>query len=97
MPRRLRRRVPGSQSQRRTGRFLADPTLELRDSNGTLIRKNNNWRDSQAVEIEETSIPPTHELGAAIVTSVGSGNYTVILRGHNDTTGVAVVEVYNLR
>ena len=78
---------------------LADPTLELRDANGTLVRSNDNWREGgQEAEIIATGIPPTNDLESAIV-SMLSGNgaaYTAILRGSNGTTGVAVVEVYAL-
>jgi hypothetical protein len=76
---------------------LANPTLELRDGNGSLIRANNNWRDSQEAEIQDTTIPPSNNLESAIVASVAKGNYTAILRGAGNTTGVAVVEVYNLQ
>ncbi|HEV2840963.1 MAG TPA: SBBP repeat-containing protein [Chthoniobacterales bacterium] len=75
---------------------LADPTLELRNGNGSLIRDNDNWRDSQEEEIQNTTIPPSHDLEAAIIETVPNGNYTAVLRGENNTSGVAVVEVYNL-
>lgn len=77
---------------------LADPTLELRDGNGTLVRANDNWRSDQEAEIIATGIPPTNDLESAIVSQL-SGNgaaYTAIVRGAEATTGVAVVEVYAL-
>src|SRR5206468_9776000 len=40
---------------------LADPTLELRDANGALIRANDNWRSDQEAEIIATGIPPTND------------------------------------
>ncbi|HWM26633.1 MAG TPA: hypothetical protein VNP98_17590 [Chthoniobacterales bacterium] len=52
--------------------------------------------DSQEEEIENTTIPPSHDLEAAIIATVPNGNYTAVLRGRNNSTGVAVVEVYNL-
>jgi hypothetical protein len=75
---------------------LADPTLELRDGNGVLVRANDNWRDSQEAEISATSIPPTSNAEAAIVMDLLPSNYTAIVRGRNDTTGTALVEVYHL-
>jgi len=75
---------------------LADPTLELRDGNGTLLANNNNWRDSQEAEIQATGIPPTNDLESAIVQNLNAGNYTAIVRGVNNTTGIAVVEAYAL-
>jgi hypothetical protein len=75
---------------------LADPTLELRDGNGTLLAANDNWRSDQEAEIIATTIPPSNELESAIVRNLAPGNYTAIVRGANNTTGVAVVEAYNL-
>jgi hypothetical protein len=75
---------------------LADPTLELRDGNGALLASNDNWRSDQEAEIIATTIPPTNELESAIVRNLAPGNYTAIVRGVNGTTGVAVVEAYDL-
>jgi plastocyanin len=76
---------------------LADPTLELRDGNGELVRSNNNWKDSQQADIQATGIPPQHDLEAAIIATVPPGPYTAIVAGNNGTTGVALVEVYHLQ
>jgi hypothetical protein len=77
---------------------LADPTLELRDGNGGLVRSNDNWRSDQEAEIIATGIPPTNNLESAIVATLPANGaaYTAIVRGANGTTGVAVVEVYAL-
>ena len=75
---------------------LADPTLELHDGNGALIASNDNWRSNQEAEIIATGIPPTNEMESAIVRNLAPGNYTAIVRGVNSTTGIAVVEAYNL-
>jgi hypothetical protein len=75
---------------------LADPTLELRDGNGGLIDSNDNWRSDHEQEIIATTVPPTNDMESAIVRNLAPGNYTAIVRGVNDTTGVAVVEAYNL-
>lgn len=75
---------------------LTDPTLELRDRNGTLVQTNDNWRDTQQTEIIATSLAPPDEAEAAIVADLLPTNYTAIVRGQNNTTGVALVEVYHL-
>jgi hypothetical protein len=75
---------------------LGDPTLELRNGNGALIASNDNWRSDQEEEITATTIPPSNDLESAIVRSLAPGNYTAIVRGVNDTTGVALIEVYGL-
>jgi hypothetical protein len=75
---------------------LQDATLELVDSNGARI-SNDNWRATQEAEIIATTVPPTNDREAAIVATLVPGNYTAILRGKDDTTGVAVVEGYNLQ
>jgi hypothetical protein len=78
---------------------LADPTLELRDSNGGLIRSNDNWRNDQEAEIIATGIPPSNDLESAIVATLPAEGaaYTAIVRGANNATGIALVEVYGLR
>ena len=75
---------------------LADPTLELRSSDGTLIASNDNWRSDQEAEIIATGIAPPHDLESAIVRQLPPGLYTAIVRSVNDTTGIALVEVYSL-
>jgi hypothetical protein len=75
---------------------LSDPTLELRDGNGALIDSNDNWRSDHESEIVATTIPPSNDLESAIVRNLAPGNYTAIVRGLNDATGVAVVEAYAL-
>lgn len=77
---------------------LQDPILELRDGNGALVRSNDNWRSDQQAEIIATTIPPTNDLESAIVATLPSNgaSYTAIVRGLNNTTGIAVVEVYGL-
>jgi hypothetical protein len=76
---------------------LADPMLELHDSNGATLASNDNWRDTQEAEIIATTIPPTDDLESAIVATLAPGAYTAIVSGVNDTTGVGLVEAYNLQ
>jgi autotransporter-associated beta strand protein len=76
---------------------LTDPTLELRDSAGGLIFSNDNWMDSpQAQQIMDSGIPPSNDLEAAIVATLAAGSYTAVMRGAGNTTGIGVVEVYDL-
>lgn len=76
---------------------LADPILELHDSNGNTLETNDNWKDSpERMAIEATGIPPSHDLESAILKPVSPAGYTAVLRGKNGT-GIAVVEIYNLR
>ena len=75
---------------------LADPTLELHDGNGALIRSNDNWKETQQTDIEATDLAPTNDLESAIFQTLAPGAYTAIVRGSGDLTGVALVEVYRL-
>jgi hypothetical protein len=75
---------------------LQDPTLELVDSNGNRI-SNDNWRATQATDIIATTIPPANDKEAAIVATLVPGAYTAIVRGANNTTGIALIEAYNLQ
>ncbi len=76
---------------------LADPTLDLYDSNGVLIRSDDNWRDAQESLIQSTGLAPTNDLESAIIRSLTPGRYTAVVRGKDGGTGVALVEVYNLQ
>ena len=75
---------------------LQDPTLDLVNSDGGVIRSNNNWKDSQQAEIEAVGLQPSDDRESALVQALAPGNYTAIVRGVGDTTGVALVEVYNI-
>jgi hypothetical protein len=84
---------------------LADPTLQLYDSNETLIASNDNWQHTiiggvitrnQAVDIRNSGYAPTDPRESAIIATLPPGNYTAIVRGVNNTTGVGLVEVYDL-
>jgi hypothetical protein len=75
---------------------LQDPTLELHDSTGAIILSNDNWQDTQAVEIQATGIAPGDPHESAIVATLDPGSYTAVMRGVNNTTGVGLVEAYDL-
>lgn len=75
---------------------LADPTLELYDGNGVLLRSNDNWRSDQSAEIAATMLAPVNDSEAAIVATLSPAPYTAIVRGANDSVGVALVEIYAL-
>ena len=81
---------------------LADPTLEVHDASGTAVAINDNWKtasdgSSQQAVIEATTIPPANDLESALVQTLPPGNYTAVVRGQNNTEGVALVEIYNLQ
>jgi sugar lactone lactonase YvrE len=76
---------------------LQDPTLTLADSNGVTLFTNDNWAATQQAEIISTGIAPTDSREAAIVATLGAGSYTAVVRGTNQTTGDALVEVYVLQ
>ena len=84
---------------------LANPTLELYDGTGALIAANNNWAttiiggiitSNQVHEIQASGYVPGDPLDSAIIADLPAGNYTAIVRGVNNLTGVALVEVYDL-
>jgi Putative Ig domain len=75
---------------------VQDTTLELHNGQGATIGSNDDWRSDQEQAIKDTTIPPTDDRESAILQSLAPGPFTVILRGKNNTTGVALVEVYAL-
>jgi hypothetical protein len=84
---------------------LADPTLALHDSTGALIASNDNWMTTiiggiitsdQVAAIRASGYAPGNVMESAMIVNLPPGNYTVIVRGANNTTGVGLVEVYTL-
>ena len=76
---------------------LANPTLELRDSNGAVLVANNDWQDdaAQAAELTAAGLAPTNSLESGIATLLPPGQYTALLAGVNNGIGVGLVEVYD--
>jgi cyclophilin family peptidyl-prolyl cis-trans isomerase len=83
------------------GGALADPVLELHDNTGAIIASNDNWGDAaNKQDIIDTAIPPASPNESAVLITVPSDpsvvSYTAIVRGANNTTGIGLVEVYDL-
>jgi sugar lactone lactonase YvrE len=76
---------------------LQDPIIRLFDSSGAVIATNDNWKDTQQALIQATGHAPTDDREAAIYASVPAGAYTAIVTGANNTTGIALVDVFNLQ
>jgi len=74
--------------------LLTDPILELHDAQGSLLTSNDNWKDSQQAEIQASGKAPPNDNESAIIAVRPAGNSTAIVRGKNNTTGNALVEVY---
>jgi hypothetical protein len=77
---------------------LTNPTLDLVNSSGTVIRSNDNWKDDtqQRAAIEAAGLAPSHDLEAALVETVAPGAYTAVVRGSGRATGVGLVEAYHI-
>jgi len=88
-----------SLSQFGLGNLLADPTLELHDSNGTTIIANDDWSDdsTSALLLGTNGLAPTAADESGIFTSLPPGSFTAILAGKNGGTGIGIIEIYNLR
>jgi hypothetical protein len=75
---------------------LMDPVLELHDQNGQMI-SNDNWRTGgQEAEIQASGVAPPDDREAAIIRSVPAGTFTAIISGANNTTGIGLIEIYDL-
>jgi len=76
---------------------LQDPFLELHNGSGTTLATNDSWKSDQQAQITAIGIAPSDDREAAIVSSpLAPGNYTAIVRGTGNATGVALVEIYQL-
>jgi hypothetical protein len=74
---------------------LQDPVLELHDSNGNTLT-NDNWRTSQEGEIQQSGLAPEDDRESAIIRNVSGGNFTAIIRGAGGSTGIGLIEIYDL-
>ena len=75
---------------------LQNPSLELKDANANTITSNDDWRSNQEQEIIGTNLPPGDDREAAILADLAPDRYTAIVTGVGETTGVALIEVYDL-
>jgi hypothetical protein len=66
--------------------MLADPVLEIRPLGHENTFANNDWRGTAADNSRD----------AALILELPPGAYTATVSGKNNTTGVALVEVYEL-
>ena len=94
----LLRAIGPSLTQFGVPNVLPDPLLELHGPEGFTTIVDDNWRDDplQAAQIEATGLAPTNDLEAAIDANLNPGSYTAVVRGKNNTSGVALVEVYDV-
>jgi len=96
------RAIGPSLSQFRVPDALANPKLELHDAT-SLLGRNDDWQTTQlggiitsdqVAEIQDSQLAPTNAAESAIIATLQPGSYTAIVRGVNNTTGNALVEVY---
>jgi hypothetical protein len=90
------RAIGPSLSERGVSGALQNPTLELVNASGTPIAFNDNWRSDQATEITNSQLAPSNDAESAIVRALSPGNYTAIVRGAANTTGIELLEVSRL-
>ena len=76
---------------------LQDPTLELRNANGVILRANDDWGQGQPAEIQQAGLAPSDPRESALIETLQAGNYTATVSGKGGATGVAVVEGYALQ
>jgi hypothetical protein len=75
---------------------LINPVLELRDASGNLVASNDNWRDTQEQDLQQSGFAPNDTRDSAVLVALLPGNYTAIVRGRDNSSGIALVEVYAL-
>lgn len=75
---------------------LADPILELNGPEGFSTVTNDNWDETQKDDVEESGLAPEDPRESAIVITLEPGAYTAIVRGNGESTGIGLVEIYDL-
>ena len=75
---------------------LADPIIRLNRGDGSLVMVNDNWKNTQQVEITAAGLAPPHDKEAALIATLPAGNYTAVVSDKDGGTGVTLAEVYDL-
>jgi hypothetical protein len=78
------------------GGALQNPTLDVHDGQGARVSSNDDWRSDNEAGIRATGVAPADDREAAALLRLVPGAYTAIVRGSNESSGVALVEVYRL-
>jgi hypothetical protein len=76
--------------------FVPDPLLQLRAQDGSLIKQNDNWKDSQQAEIQATGLAPSDDRESAIIATLVPGQYTGLLTNKLGAPGIGTFELYDL-
>ena len=77
---------------------MQDPTIEVHNGNGDVIASNDDWQSNQKTEIQATGLAPSDPRESAILMrNFDPGPYTAIVRGKGNTTGVGLVEIYDVQ
>ncbi|HEV8185919.1 MAG TPA: hypothetical protein VGP40_08195, partial [Chthoniobacterales bacterium] len=75
---------------------LPDPLIELHDGSGSIVASNDNWADTQEAKLRATGLVPMDRRESAIYATLPAGDYTAVVRGVGDATGVGLVEIYSI-
>lgn len=77
-----------------------NPMLEIRDARDNVIASNDGWRIAQGSFFAEGgryhAYQPGNELEPAIAITLPAGAYSAIVRGKNNTQGVATVQIFDV-
>jgi hypothetical protein len=78
---------------------LADPTLELRDSNGALLISNDDWQSDpvSAGKLTAHGLALSNSKESGIYTTMAPGQYTAIIAGKSGGTGIGLIEIYHVQ
>jgi uncharacterized delta-60 repeat protein len=99
------RAIGPSLSQFGVADALANPLLEIHDSNGATVAMNNDWKTTQIgglitsdqfAEISATGVAPSNDAESALIVALQPGSYTAVVRGVTNTTGTGVVDAFDL-
>jgi hypothetical protein len=75
---------------------LANPSLALY-AKSTPLASNDDWKtNANVADIIASGIAPTDDLEAALLIRLEPGAYTTVVSGAGDTTGIGLVEVYEV-
>ena len=99
----LIRAVGPTLSEFNVGDTLPDPFLTLTTASGVPVASNDNWGSvgsgsqiTAATAAVGAFALPAASKDSALLIILAPGNYTALISGVNDVTGVAIIEVYEM-
>jgi len=77
---------------------LSNPSIAVFNQQGYLVGYNEHWQENvqQAAKIARSGLAPSFAREPAMALNLPSGSYTAVVRGQDNSAGVALLDIYNV-